>query len=457
MSFGGFGDGGFGSASVDPKKEMEEMEKTWWSVEPLPEGHSRIDLTFEDASALHHGEWSETWAPEVVASYAEEPFDRAFQRFRVQANKKYRHPFKPALSFDIVRETQAPAPTKAPGRTSAPRGKSKSTPRQPSQQSGSGSSDQDRISFDDASKYTVQQVIDLFEGKTSLTYARNDYGNQAHSKGPIRLLPWERQLPAWCETPSHWIDPSTPPGFGRAGLKVGPEDAIYEWRKILTLVLPGLGGTIVPSTTTPSLIPSHVFIIARPTSAGDQCPTLQPQGPDDDRVADADKRDPASLTEQDIRAHILGRYIQTCTLPPGAGAGAADERPAKRARKAPAEQRFGVAWGYEPATRRLYCVTPLNTEFVVDLSVRASEATAGVGPDAIPRAVRPEVVRCEWIGPVSIGVDRAAGEAAAQPDEQDKFGAWFDEYDAKVKELNASETALTFEVSRLMRVLVPDS
>jgi hypothetical protein len=59
-------------------------------------------------------------APEVVASYAEQFFDRAFQRFRVQANKKYRYPFRPALSFNIVRETQAPAPGKALAHPSPP-------------------------------------------------------------------------------------------------------------------------------------------------------------------------------------------------------------------------------------------------------------------------------------------------------------------------------------------------
>jgi hypothetical protein len=47
--------------------------------------------------------------------------------------------------------------------------------------------------------------------------------------------------------------------------------------------------------------------------------------------------------------------------------------------------------------RRLRCVTPLNTEFVVGLSIKALEAKSELGSDATPRAVRPEVVRCEFL------------------------------------------------------------
>jgi hypothetical protein len=148
----------------------------------------------------------------------------------------------------------------------------------------------------------------------------------------VRLLPWEQQLSTWCATPSHWVEPSTLPEFGHVSLKVGAEDAIYEWRKVITLMLSALGSTVIPSTTTPSLITSHVFVIARPTLAGGQCLTLQIRRRLRRRRGHA--RFGVAIHRKHPCLHSRALY-PTCALPPGTGAGAADEQPA--------EQRFGVA------------------------------------------------------------------------------------------------------------------
>ena len=380
------------------RKDIEAVENTWWSITSIPgDSDQQVLLTFEDASAKFYGNSTQTWGPEPVPCSLGESFAHAFQRFRVQANKKHRHPFRPALSFLLI-----------------------------SNENAGGGSQEPRIAFEDAHNYTVQQVVELFGGSTTLAYARDDSTQRPeHDNGQLRLNPWDRTLPPWCSTPAHWIAPSAPQSVLPPSRHEDSDLPAYVWRKVPTLHLPGLGTTILPSTVTPTLIASSLFLVAHPTPAGERCIDLD--GTDADLVVPAEKLDPRALTPDAVRRLLLGRYVQTCAGEEGEG-----ERPAKRARTA---RRAGVAWGYEPATRRLYCVTPANGEFMLDLS--GSE-------DAGEDALGPAVVRCARLGPVSLAV--AAPDDAPPRDEFAQYRAWFDAYEERVRRLNAADGVFVFEV-----------
>ncbi|EIN13189.1 hypothetical protein PUNSTDRAFT_128878 [Punctularia strigosozonata HHB-11173 SS5] len=391
------------------KKQVEVVEREWWYTENVADDLPKLTWTFEDASAQHAG-GVETWTSEAVEGSPQETFDRIFRRFRVQANKKYRHPFKPALNFDIIRDPGARAEANdEPGEDAL-----KPLP----------------IAFHDASKYTGQQILDLFGGSTTLTYVRHDdRDGEEHATGPLSLHPWDRELPPWCTAPSHWLAPALPPGFAdeQTGLKEIPKDQQYNWRAVPTLAFAGSGNHILPSATTPLLITTHVFVVA-----GDRPSTCAFQDPDFDHVFKKHKRAPTALTTRDVRGQLLGCWIQTSTDPLEPRG---DERPAKRTRKQASSKRLGIAWGYEPSTRRLYCVTPANEEFVVDLSVKASEASSSDG------AERPEVVYCEWIGPVGV---RAEGEPAGSKRDTSDFGygnysAWQDKFLDEIDKLGEGD------------------
>ncbi|EIN13190.1 hypothetical protein PUNSTDRAFT_139830 [Punctularia strigosozonata HHB-11173 SS5] len=397
------------------KEQVAEVQKSWWSaVMDYEEDATRVGLIFEDVSPMHNGEDTETWTAETVFATAQETFDRAFQRFRVQANRKHRHPLKPALNFDIIYEPQGvPEPR--------------------------------RIAFGDAAKYTVQQVVELCGGKPTLTYVREDGPHPEHDKGPIALPPWDRTLPSWCTTPSHWIVPAIPPGYGRElGTKLDYEATMYEWRAVPTLMLPGLGHTILPHTTTPSLIASHVMLLAASTPWGHAFVSLRADDLKKDYVQTADKRSPTTLTTREIRAILLGRYVQVSTrtlVPDDAEADNND-----RARISPTQDKVGIVWGYEPSTRMLYCVTPTNEEFVVDLSVTISNASGATPQPPMPlRPAGREVVRCEWIGPVTIELDRKTGTpgrigyARLTASMSQAFDEWRDKYNELVQEFNPSD------------------
>jgi hypothetical protein len=94
----------FDAATVDARKEIEDIEKCWWSTEPVPQGSKHVVLVFQDVTARHDPAEQETWAPENIIADGDESFDRALQRLRVQVNQKYRHPFLPVLDFEIVLE-----------------------------------------------------------------------------------------------------------------------------------------------------------------------------------------------------------------------------------------------------------------------------------------------------------------------------------------------------------------
>jgi hypothetical protein len=281
----------------------------------------------------------------------------------------------------------------------------------------------------------VQEIIDLQGEKTTIPYIRKDRVNKEFSKGQLRLAPWDRRLPAWFTTPETWVEPSTPPGLGKTIRDIGYHELAYIWRKVPTLALPGLGHTIIPTAKQPSLVASHLYLVVSPTPEGDQCITLEAESPGIDRVFNADKRDPTSYTADDVRGQLLGRWIQTSTasnLTP-AEEGVNVERPSKRARLRTPEQFIGIVWGYEDSTRRLYCVTPINKEFIVDLSTKASDSRLAITSGLTTTNAGPRVVRCEWIGPVSLGIDAVDVHGNESFGIGVRYGRWAHGYSEQVK------------------------
>ncbi|EIN13188.1 hypothetical protein PUNSTDRAFT_139828 [Punctularia strigosozonata HHB-11173 SS5] len=420
---------------VELKKRVEEVEREWWSMDPVAEGLPRVTWMFEDVNAQHAEGGAGPWAPEAVEGSPQETFDHIFRRFRVQANKKYRHPFKPALNFDIIRDPGVQAGV--------------------NDEKGEGASEPLRIAFGDASNYTGQQVLDLFGGSTTLTYVRHDDQDDAdHKMGPLSFRPWDRKLPPWCTTPPHWIPPAVPPGYGHDALTDVSDESQYVWRAVPTLTLPGLGRNLLPSATSPSLIVSHVFVVA---SATGKCPTLRVEL-GSDHVAEKDKRAPTALTMRAIRTHLLGRWIHASTSALATKASNGDndelaERPAKRARPEPSLDRIGIAWGYEPSTRRLYCVTLTNEEFVVDLSIKASETSSKSVANADCQNEGRAVMRCEWIGPVSLSVDRRAiatrnefNGSCLNEESEEAYNSWLDTFYGRIRAFRASNDPFVIEL-----------
>ncbi|RDX41755.1 hypothetical protein OH76DRAFT_1489257 [Lentinus brumalis] len=268
---------------------IREIEARWWHTEPVPENTGRrISLEFCDLTAQHKT-WrvEEVWAPETVECASFEAFARAAQRFRVQADRKYRHPFVPSTGFDALLKS---------GRTS----------------------------FDSlASRFIADIVADLSDVGV-VPYIRNDEANQGQ-ESPWKEFPaWERTLPAWCSTPNHWIEPIPPPGFADSQ---GPHPLREQYyKKVPTLFIPGNGRCIVSCAKKPDVISRALFIPVHEIRYPGTVKAILNQ--EADLVPYGAHFVPGKVTLDAAQA-LLGRVIQSSTEPRSDP----DEFPAGKRRK----------------------------------------------------------------------------------------------------------------------------
>lgn len=409
---------------------IQEVEDRWWKTVPAPDVPDALTLRFQDVSLTHAHKARplvEVWSPEDVQCAPTEPFQDVFQRFRVQVNKKYRHPFLPTVSFDALL--------------------------------GSG-----KLSFADSDKVSVAEVLPRLSEPNVVPYVRNDEDDRrTQGDSPAyKIDVWKRTLPSWCTTPDHWIDPTPPPGFTEG--KTSPAEEQY-YIKIPTLLIPGNGRNILPTTTKPDIIARHFFLPVHdipPTSVL----SLQQE---DDLVSPADKLIPGDLSLAQARA-FLGRAVQCSTEP----LRPADAEPAGKRRKVNtyAAQAIGIAWGLETdgddKPTKLHCFTAhgrTHSDWVLHLSAPLSKRGLSKFPPRSPMMVREQW--CEWVGVATLPADRRAAEEARartavggadeQGEEKDNDGLSFDDWYEKtktwIKMLNDENAVPIVEVSIFITVL----
>ncbi|KAI8996222.1 hypothetical protein BD414DRAFT_389710, partial [Trametes punicea] len=167
---------------------------------------------------------TEQWPPQTIAGAPSEIFDRVAQRFRVQVNREYRHPFLPSLRFDAILKSG-------------------------------------RVSFNElADRPLVDILADLTEERV-VPYDLNDI-MEVYTQSPALFLPhWERgcALPEWCTTPDHWIEPIPPPGYIEHP-SMPLERKMPYYKKVPTLHFPGRGQHIVASAKRPDIISRSIFV-----------------------------------------------------------------------------------------------------------------------------------------------------------------------------------------------------
>ena len=370
-----------------------------------------------------HKTWlvEDAWAPETVECTSMETFDRAAQRFRVQANRKYRHPYLPSMHFDALL------------------------------QSG-------RLSFELLSSRQITDVCtDLFDVGV-VPYVRNDEDNVQESlRSPSRYFKlWERTLPAWCTTPDHWIEPVPPLGFVATHALSPPLEEQY-YIKVPTLHVPGNGRNIVPSAKKPDLISRSLYIPAMRTPLGTQLANLEREA---DYVPHGAHLVPGKVTLDAARA-LLGRVVQSSTE----ARADADLPPVGKRRKVNkfAAQRLGLAWGLETSPEGqplwLHCVElGVLKEYVLSLSGRKEQ----YGDWRSPLAVL--TVPCAWVGaailPADLKASRRAPEDSQEPHRAPappsgasrhlSYDDWYEKTMKWIRTLNSGEFAPVIEVRELL-------
>ncbi|EJD41324.1 hypothetical protein AURDEDRAFT_169480 [Auricularia subglabra TFB-10046 SS5] len=347
--------------------EVKETMENWWSYPPLTvDLDDVLELTFVDLTP-----GNERWGPERVLCTEREPFAHAAQRFRVQANKKHRHPWLPSMHYSAIL----------------------------------GEGDSKRATFDSLAARTVADVLGEQSAGRIVEYVRDD-DSRAHRdervKSPARLFaPWDRAriLPAWCTTPDSWIDPVPPPGFGASQVQ-----GSQFYVAVPTLHVPGIG--IVPSATKPQCIVRTLYWPVR--QSGDAIDAF-PLDREQDYVPPSKRLIPSALTAEDAQA-LLGRFIQSSIEPLRE-----DGPPSNKKRKtAPrvnkyASQSVAVAWGLtlddEGRPDWLHCVIPLQN-WLQDCAYDLKGLRRSLG---IPNVARKE---CAWIGAVVLPADKRALESS---------------------------------------------
>ncbi len=398
--------------------EIRGIEARWWHTEPVPEdtGH-RISLEFCDVTAQHKT-WrvEEVWAPETVECASSEAFARAAQRFRVQADRKYRHPFVPSTGFDALLKS---------GRTS----------------------------FDSLASRPIADIVADLSNVGVVPYIRNDEANQGQ-ESPWKEFPaWERTLPAWWSTPNHWIEPIPPPGFADSQ---GPHPLREQYyKKVPTLFIPGNGRCIVSCAKKPDVISRALFIPVHEIRYPGTVKAILNQ--EADLVPYGAHLVPGIVTLDAARA-LLGRVIQSSTEPRSDP----DEPPAGKRRKVNkyAAQRLGFAWGLETTSEGepmwLHCVEYDTLEEYV-LSLRSVQ-TEQYGDSRDPLAVL--AVPCTWVGAAVLPADVKALENAAginsegtndsvgKPEAEDRlsYSDWSDKTMAWIRKLNMKDIDPVAEV-----------
>ncbi|KAI0364304.1 hypothetical protein BV20DRAFT_870677 [Pilatotrama ljubarskyi] len=346
--------------------DIRAAETRWWHTEPVPEGAGRIMLEFRDVTA-DHKTWSvkELWPPETVEAAPSETFERVAQRFRVQANKKHRHPFLPCMHFDAVLKTGSTA-------------------------------------FESLDGRELAQVLDDLAEENIVPYVRNDEDNNSeYLISPARHFSlWERTLPPWCVTPDHWIEPIPPPGFVEHP-EAPPTLKEQYYKKVPTLNVYGSGRYIVPSAKKPDIISRALFVPVQ--DYGPNTTSIVALDHEADLVPRGEHLVPGKITLDAARA-LLGRVVQSSTEPRPDS----DAPPAGKRRKVNkfAAQSLGFAWGLETTPEGepswLHCISySLNPsgEYVLDLTGQGRDYDDWRSPIAL------RTIRCAWVGTAVLPAD----------------------------------------------------
>lgn len=302
-------------------------------------------------------------------------FERAAQRFRVRANQKHRHPFKPLLSFDAVLKS-GPA------------------------------------SFNALGERHIADVLSELPEERVVTYVHNlDENNNLQS--PARYFNiWERTLPSWCTTPDNWIDPIPPPGFAENPDDPPPSGEQY-YRKVPTLHVPGSGRHIIPSAKKPDII-SRTFYIPV-VDFGSNVTRIASLEREADLVPHDAHLVPGKDITLDAARALLGRVVQHSTEPrPDPTAPPQGKR--LKVNKF-AAQKLGLAWGLEtdadgrPAW--LFCLEfhGMASEYAIDLSGENRLYEDLRSPIAI------RTVECAWVGAAVLPADTKAMQGAGKKTE----------------------------------------
>ena len=406
---------------------LRKSETRWWHTVPIPEGTERIALEFRDVTPQYKSyRVTEVWPPETVECALSEPFENAAQRFRVQANKKHRHPFWPSQHFDAVLKTEGQASL------------SKLGPR------------------------TVAEVLQGLSEERIVPYVRNDEDNlPEHLHSPARHFNlWDIILPAWCVTPDHWFEPIPPPSFLEQS-DTPPASGKLYYKKLPILFMSGCGRHIVPSATKPDLITRSFFF---PVEDGPDHTVGYYVDPAGDLIPRSGQLVPGEITLDEARA-LLGRVVQSSTEPRSDP----DAPPAAKRRKVNYDAyTVGFAWGLEldanggPAW--LHCIKwgggPWGTiEYVLDLSGQNRRAYDEDEGSPLARWIIP----CAWVGIPVLPMDqkKTSEEKVVTGDkgtprvgeaEQQKPTMSFDEWSARtdkwIRDLNKKKFASVVEVRR---------
>ncbi|EJD48155.1 hypothetical protein AURDEDRAFT_162626 [Auricularia subglabra TFB-10046 SS5] len=379
--------------------EYDEVMERWWSCPPVPaDAEDVLELIFVD---LTPGD--ERWEPEKVACAASEPFGDAAQRFRVQANKKHRHPWLPSMHYTLLLDERGS------------RG----------------------VMFYSLADRTVAEVLTDLKDDRQLHYTRDD-DSRAHreeaAKSPARVFSlWDppRTLPPWCTTPDSWIEPTPPPGFSAP-----KEEGAQLYIAVPTLHVPAVG--IVPSATKPQVIARTLYWPV--TRSGSYTFGFHVDC-EEDYVPSSERLTPATLTAENAQA-LLGRYVQTSTVPDPPR----DDAPpdSKKRKNVPinkyATRKVAIAWGLalddDGRPDWLHCYS-LGSTLAIDL--KGLERPFG----------RPNVrtSNCAWIAAVMLDADKRALGVQAEPAE-DVFGPWVQQTERWIKQLNAAGVDKLVEVGQ---------
>ncbi|EED83302.1 predicted protein [Postia placenta Mad-698-R] len=415
----------------------ENMIERWYTEPPLPSVET-VHLTFRDATADHKAFGAlEIWADEEVESIIDGAVLDTLLRFRIRANKKYRHPYRPSLDFDILLP-------KAEGAES------------------------ELINIDNLDEYLVQTILARLGDTKVIKYVRNDDQNGEAQFYVENTDPWARTLPDWLSpAPPTWCRYTPPVSYTRAASRTAADG--IQYKEVPLLYFGGTGRDILPSITMPPLVVSHVYLPVQHRE-GDYCHAL---GDEVDHVVSADRLVPP-LTDAQARS-LLGRAIQFSTAPLPEPRD--DNRPQKKRKKTRplyTTLQTVVVWGYDPATSLLSCTSPFglrNTDFVLDLRVADREVIAAdkqEDPYGVTRKF------AHWLGVVSSPQDRklreerAMGTAAisvqAQDENPEEVADIPEENDGTlipieglVMRLNIDDTTRIFEVLVKDRMLLGDA
>lgn len=413
-------------AKLEAQKHVtpENVAERWWTEPELvgsqPEA---VTLLFRDATANYEafGE-QEIWADEAVEASADEPVLNALLRFRVRTNRKYRHPFRPTLNFDVVLP-------------------------------GAGEAAPERVNINDCDALLLKDVLSRLGAEPSpvVRYVRNDRRNMEADMFTINSVPsWKRELPGWFPpAPASWLTPAPPRSF--ADPSVVTENGTIVYKQAPLLHYPGNGRNILPGMAVPPAVATHLYV---PVHAWGETTTYAMLGPEDcvllaDRLV-------LPLTDEQARS-VLGRTIQFSTAPLPDDSRADGGPPAKRRKKQAGGRRTGLplqttaAWGYDPAARVLHCTHPAGwagTELLLDVGEPGWHCEYGASRrDAF--AVNKH--HAYWLGVVSSPEDRrlaAVGAALQGPGE----GGASREQEGEVKKVNIDALAASLNVSEATRV-----